>query len=338
MKNIILIVAILSSIFITNSSAKITQENRDKQIVAEYGNNHITVLDIRNYLNRDTLSLKEIAKMHSNGNYDKAIKGVIQKRFATDTAYNSDIVKTTEYRQKIEEHRNTIALNIYKIKNNISDTTFEIKKEQDKNYEKKILKEALKDPIFKTKSSKKIVENSYKNIALKLILKQIKISNKDIEQEFQNIKKEKAKFETYMIVLKTKDKALQLIKELDKCEKDRHCLKFKKFKKFIDKYSIDENKKILKGHFGYVKCNKETYSPKEFCNILPYLGEEDFTKTPILYYDNYHILYVKNIQDFYLDKTIKKEVIYKLQKQKYYEQLKPDFEKYYKNLKIDNLF
>ncbi len=327
----------LSTLIVSGLFAEITQAKRDMQVVIEYGNKEVTINDIRNHLEKDTLSLKEIATMEEK-KLKKIVKELIKQEYMRRRAFNTDIVKTEAYKRKLRQRKKVLALYMYQFKHGMTAEIYEVYKRNKKDYEKEALREAYDYDEMKSDIYFERLERFKRWLALDLTLEKIDVTTDEMVEKYYEVAKEKAEFETYQIIVGNKNKALKIIQVLNRCKENKNCKLFEKFKMLVKQYTEFADSKKFDGYKGSISCKEGSYMPKEFCEVLPKMDEDDYTKRPIKHNGDYYILYIKTIWGIPFDEEFRHEIRRRVQKEKYFSTMKNEFEQYYNKLKIYYMF
>ncbi len=227
------IVILLITLTISGMSADILQDKADEIVVAKYNNKIITIFDVRIHLNTKYMALYDIKRVEQP-KLKNIIKEIIKLNYIKEKLLDTDVVTTKEYKQKIEEYERNIALIIFKAKNNMSNDIYDFYNSYKKDYEIKAIKKAYTYDVMKSKKYFKELERNKKEIALDIKLKDLKISNEELNKKYKELKE---------------DDLYELDWDYNKMRKDV----IKKTK--IDKYFLTENN----GFFSTLKNSFDNY-------------------------------------------------------------------------------
>ncbi len=246
-----LFVAILLCSIATNAVAKITQERIDKQVVAVVDDKDITIKDLREFLEKEKLTLRQLV------NTEEGIERVLEKKIKEDIlyemAYNSNIKETKKYKEQISLYSNELLLNLY-IEAKLAKTK-KIKKEYtQKEIDGYMLKEAKK--LFNNINELEYYIDTRKKLKGKYVIAKYDDNYISLKEFGKYINMPDLTFERFQRFDKMAvDKAIKLliVKNLFENEIKKSKLNIKNSKAYLKKFNkikrkllIEEYKKLRK--------------------------------------------------------------------------------------------
>ena len=104
-------VMLFGVVTLSSVSAKTAQERLDKQVVATVNDTDVTIKDLREFLRRETLSLRELINM------DGGLEGVIKRKISEDIlyemAYSTDIKESEHFKEEALSYGEDLLINVY---------------------------------------------------------------------------------------------------------------------------------------------------------------------------------------------------------------------------------